>query len=283
MFSLAYVILPVSDRLPAEAIRASLAPFQRGTRGTLPESSLAFHDETGALQEVHESRFIFSEKGSGGIQIEGAGDTYPLDTQKVRNEMKQRGLRRWSVRFADEMDLDAFFDRFGMRLERHPDTGAFGRWLNPLGQWDWWDLGGRFDGWIIADQQVREGRSVADISSGPSAGRGILGNIGDVLADALGQERLSMVDVRNDRNIEMVATLLNDAREGRGNAFPATLVLPPGTVEDSLRWLKTWPEMGPREAFKWLGLVSHASWNEIVAATFARFEDHWAAAVAYHH
>ncbi len=92
-----------------------------------------------------------------------------------------------------------------------------------------------------------------------------------------------MVDVRNDRNIEMVATLLNDAREGRGNAFPATLVLPPGTVEDSLRWLKTWPEMGPREAFKWLGLVSHASWNEIVAATFARFEDHWAAAVAYHH
>ena len=61
MLSLAYVILPVCADPPAEAIRASLAPFQRGTRGTLPETSLAFKDETDALREAYQARFIFSE------------------------------------------------------------------------------------------------------------------------------------------------------------------------------------------------------------------------------
>ncbi len=57
------------------------------------------------------------------MQIEGDGDTFYLDTVgKVRDEMKRRGLRRWSVRFADEMDLGAYFDRFSITLERHPDT-----------------------------------------------------------------------------------------------------------------------------------------------------------------
>jgi hypothetical protein len=258
MFSLAYVILPVCADPSAEAIRASLAPFQRGTRGTLPEDSLAFKDETDALRDAYQAHFIFSETGTGGLQIEGADDIFHLDTQKVRTQMKRLGLQRWSVRFADEMDLDAFFDRFGKRLERHPGTGAFGRWLNPLGQWDWWDLGGRFDGHIVADQHVKEGRSVAEISSGPNTGRVIFANLGDVLADALGQAQLPLVDVQGDRNIEMVATLLRDALEERENAFPATLVLPPGSVKDSLRWLGTYPQMGPHEALSWLGLEGNA-------------------------
>jgi hypothetical protein len=243
---------------------------------------LAFHDEADVLREAHEARFVFSEKGAGGMQIEG-GDTFHLDIQKVRNEMKRLGLRSWSIRFADEMELDSFFDRFGARLERHPGTGAYGRWLNPLGQWDWWDLGGRFDGRIIGDQQMAQGRGVAEVSSGPNRGRTILVNIGDVLADALGQNPLPVLDVRNDRNIEVVATLLGDAREGRENAYPATVVLPPDSVEDSLRWLNGWPEMGPQKAFTWLGAAADARWREIVEAAYSRFEDHWAAAIAYHH
>jgi len=283
MFSLAYVILPVSDTPPAEAIRASMAPFRRGTHSDLPEGWLAFHDETDELLQAHEAHFTFTEKGTGGMQIEGDGDIFHLDTRKVGDEMKRLGLRRWSVRFADEMDLGAFFDRFSMRLERHPDAGTYGRWLNPLGQWDWWDLGGRFDGCIVGDRQIREGRSVAEVSSGPSPGRSVLANIGNVIADALGQEPLPLLDVQTDRNIELVATLLGDARAGRGNACPATLLLPPGTVENGLRWLKTWPKMGPQETFCWLGSAAEASWKEIVTAVYTRFENHWAAGVAYHH
>jgi hypothetical protein len=89
--------------------------------------------------------------------------------------------------------------------------------------------------------------------------------------------------VQTDQNIELVATLLEDARADRENACPGTLVLPPGTLEDRLRWLDTWPDLEPHAAFAWLGLSSEASWEDIVRAVYARFADHWAARVAYHH
>jgi hypothetical protein len=69
VFALAYVILPVSDTLPADAIRASLAPFQRGQRGDLPESWLSFHDGTEALLENYEAQFTFTMKGNGGCKL----------------------------------------------------------------------------------------------------------------------------------------------------------------------------------------------------------------------
>ena len=125
MFSLAYVILPVTDTPPSEAIR-DLLPRSSGGRGDLPEGRLAFHDETGELRQAHEAHFTFSELEKGGLQIEGGADIFHLDMRKLRDEMKRLGLRRWPVRFADEMDLEAFADRFGKGLERHPDTGSFG-------------------------------------------------------------------------------------------------------------------------------------------------------------
>ncbi len=283
MFSIAYVILPLAGALPAEAIRTSLAPFQRGGRGDLPEAWLTFHDETAALRQAHEARFAFTEKGTGGLQVEGDHQAYwSLDTSKVRDEMRRRGVQRWNIRFADTMDLEAFHTGFATRLERHPMTGGYGRWLNPLGRWDWWDLGGRFDGRIIGEPARGTGRSAAQISSGESRGRSILANIGAALEDALGQPPAAEIDVRSDRNIELVATLLTDAQAGRDHAYPSALVLPPGTAEDRLRWLDTWPDPGPAEAFAWLGLPPDAGWPAVVEAAYARFADHWAAGVAYH-
>ena len=72
------------------------------------------------------------------------------------------------------MDLAAFHAGFARPLERHPETGAYGRWLNPLGRWDWWDLGGRFDGRIIGEPARSAGRGAAQVSSGESRGRTLL-------------------------------------------------------------------------------------------------------------
>lgn len=283
MFSAAYVILPFADIPPGDAIRASLAPFQRGGRGDVPDSWLAFDDETDALRRVHEARFTSTECGKDGMHVEGGDHAHwHLDTATVCDEMRRRSLERWSVRFADTMDLDMFFARFTRDLERHPVTGGYGRWLNPLGRWDWWDLGGRFDGHIIGDPNRGMGRSVAQLSSGENRGRSILANLQDQLEEALGQAPMAEVDVLSNRNVELVTTLLADARAGRENAFPGALALPPGAVEDSLRWLDTWPEPGPAKAFAWLGLSADASWHAVVGAAYARFEDHWAAGVAYH-
>lgn len=282
MFDIAHVILPFADTPPADAIRASLARFQRGGSGDVPDDWLAFHDETDELLEAHEAAFTFTRLESGGLQFEGGGYAYwHLDTAKVLDEMRHLGLHRWPVRFADTMDLDTFAIRFGQPLERHPDTGDYGRWLNPLGRWDWWDLGGRFDGRIIGDSKRGEGRGIAAVSSGESPGRTILANIATVFEDVLGQEVPPLFDVRSDRNVELAATLLADARAGAEHAFPGALVLPPG-VPDRLRWLRHWPELGPADGIVALGLAPDAAWAAIVQAAYARFEDHWVAGVAFH-
>jgi hypothetical protein len=117
----------------------------------------------------------------------------------------------------------------------------------------------------------------------PKPGRIILANIENCLAKALGQDPIVSLDVHTDQNVELVATLFEDAHAGRDSAYPASLVLPPGVVEDSLRWLRDWPKLDPEGAFTWLGLSSESGWEAIVKATYARFENHWAAGVAYHH
>jgi hypothetical protein len=168
-------------------------------------------------------------------------------------------------------------------MKRHPVTGGYGQWLNPLGRWDWWDLGGRFDGLIIGERTDGAGLGAARISSGPSQGRAILANIADLFGAALGQPPEPTVDVRTDRNIELAETLLTDIRAHRDHARPGALVLPPGAVEERLRWLDTWPHLGPVEAFTWLGLPVDAEWLEVVEAAYERFQDHWVAGVAFHH
>jgi hypothetical protein len=287
VFSLAYVMLPFSDIAPAEAIRASLARFQRGRPGEVPDDWIGFDDDTEGVRHAHEAQFTFVHRDDSGPQMRGDFDAFwYIDSDRVGAEMRRQGIQRWSVRFADLMDLDTFFDRFGSpvlrRLERHPVTGGYGRWLNLLGHWDWWDLGGRFDGCIVGDPRRREGRGVARISSGENPGRRILVNLEDVLGEALGQDPVVEIDVLSDLNVELVATLLADAQAGREHAYPGTLVLPPGTVEDSLRWLEVPPGPMPAATLAWLGLAADASWQAVVEAAYVRFQDHWAAGVAYH-
>lgn len=287
MFALCYVLLPTSDRSPAEAITAALAPFQRGGPGSLPDAMLAFDDETAWVQRLHEAEYTFMREGSAGLRIQG-GDWWHLDTAKVTAEMDRRGIATWAVRFADlEPDPDAFFDAYVRDLVRHPATGRYGRWLNPLGRWDWWDLGGRFDGVITGDGR-RQGRQRSTLSSGPSAGRMVLRNIGDALERALGNDEPQMeIEVRADCNIELVSRLLMDARAGEEHALPGVLLLPPGSTEDGSRWIERWPLGEKGHALdasqqELLGLSRNASWNDVANAAYERFEGCWAAAVAYH-
>jgi hypothetical protein len=283
MFSLAYAILPFADAAPAESIRASLAPFQRGQRGDVPDDWLTFHDQTEALRRAHETRFTLTTTPEYGLQITGyKAEHWFVDGEKLRHEMQRRGLESWHVRFADTMDLDTFFNLFCNHLERHPVTGGYGQWLNPLGRWDWWDLGGRFDGYIIGEPSGRGEYSASKISSGPSRGRLILSNIADRLEQALGQEPVPTIDVASDRNVELAATLLADIQSGREQSYPGALILPPGFVEEHLRWLDCWPELRPVEAFSQLGLSRDASWPDVVKASYALFQDHWVAGIAYH-
>ena len=284
VFSYVYVILPVTAVPPAEAIRTSLAPFQRGTEKELGRDMVAFRDETNVVEDLYAAELEFSRSEGGGLQILGLQiggvDCGYLDTDAIREEMARRSVDRWRVRLADlAPNLDAFFDRFVRTLERHPQTGRFGRWLNPLGRWDWWDLGGRFDGFISGDTASRPRPDQGRISSGANTGRLLIGNVRELLTDPGDDESASAVP---DANIELVSTLLDHAKNGSRHAFPGALLLPPGPLEDRLGWIRTWNGVEPVEAVQALGLPSDATWEEVVIAAYERFADHWAAGVAYH-
>lgn len=280
MFSLAYVLLPFSGTPPARAIADSLARFERGGKGDVPEDWLRFHDETAAVRELHQTRFTFTK--AEGLRIEG-GEAWGLDARAVIAEMGRRGLSRWAVSFADiEPDLEAFARRFVTPFDRHPVTGGFGRWLNPLGRWDWWDLGGRFDGRIVGSRH-QPGRPTSAIMSGPSEGRAVLTAIEDALHEALEQAPPAGIDIHANNNIELVRRLAEDLEAWQNHAIPGALVLPPGATEDRLRWLHNWPSIGPGDALAALDLPESTDWRRVVEEVYGRFGDHWAAGVSYHH
>jgi len=287
MFCVAYVILPFSNSPPADAIRLSLAPFQLGgRREKIPGGWLAFHDDTEGLRMDHESAFTFVDEGKLGLRIEGGdGQLRCIHEGRVQDEMCRRGLQSWHVRFADIMDRESFLDRFTRGMERGPMPGTYGYWSNPFGRWDFWALGGRFDGYITGQAESGMPPSVPHVPSRLLGGvyALLLGHEG-LLDAALSQAPAPRIDVRNDRNIERAATLLANTKTQAEPDYPDAVVLPLGSVETRLRWLGEWNERADRdEALTWLGLTPHASWEEVVEASYARFEDHWVAGVAYHH
>lgn len=281
MFGLAYVILPFSDRPPAEAITQSLARFQCSGRGTLPEEWLRFRDETAELRAVYERTYNF--RLDRGLRTDGTCNDWYLSARAVIAAMEERGRDTWTVRFAEiEPDFAAFVAQYvSVPCERHPVTGGWGRWLNHLGQWDWWDLGGRFNGVITGNARDAVVSRPA-ISSGYSRGREAFEKLVDVLADVLGDDQPEEIDVASDDNIELVATLADAAASGLAHAIPGALVLPPGSAEDTERWLDAWPDLFALAGTDRAKSERRRAWNEIVATTYARFRDHWAAAVAYH-
>jgi len=92
MFALGYVILPFSATLPADAIRASLARFQRGQRGDLPESWLSFEDETEAFLEDYRAKTALNRKILDHL-LHGRGDGHHLrgDGHKDRHRQRSQG------------------------------------------------------------------------------------------------------------------------------------------------------------------------------------------------
>ena len=80
-----------------------------------------------------------------------------------------------------------------------------------------------------------------------------------------------------DLHVEMVSRLLEDARAGLAHAVPRAVLPPPGSAPDRLRWLSSWPEVGPADDLTWLGLPDRADWRSIVIGASERFPEHWAA------
>src|SRR5205085_1647566 len=156
---------------------------RQGGEDDFPRDKLAFDDVTDELEKLHRSKFRHNERG--GFTWEGGHvgtGTYYLRSGALDEHLKACRLERFEGTMAEiEPDFDRFVRDFA-DVVRDRSTGRYGRWLNPIGFWDWWDLGGRFNGAIVGERRPADGASI--ISSGSNPGRTILGN----LAVALGKD-----------------------------------------------------------------------------------------------
>jgi hypothetical protein len=150
MYGIAYVIIPTEFESLQAALDEALAPFRRGGPDEFPRKALAFDDVTDELRQLHRLPIALEAEGAGVVlQSKDAASAGDFDFAALAEFLRATGAPSWSGRFADiEPDLDAFARRFTRWKERDAHAGGYGRWLNPLGRWDWWELGGRFDGLV---------------------------------------------------------------------------------------------------------------------------------------
>ena len=279
-YGLAYVLIPASFASLQLELDHSLAPFRRGGRGDFPDEQLAFDDVTADLRRLHGATLTveLSERDGLAVRTATPNHLHLINLGAIGALLRGQGVQKWSGRL---LELEPDFDRFAAGCcpyERHPITGGYGQWLNPLGRWDWWELGGRFDG-VISGAAAREPRSSSHmISSGPSAGRALIDNV----ARALGGET-SDVEAEVEANLEPVAGLLAAADRGADQAFPTALVLPQASCPNDCRWIDniSWHQI-PTGARRLLDQGDDAGFAQLVHAAYRRFPDLAAAGVAYH-
>jgi hypothetical protein len=276
MYGLAYVLIPPHfNSLQAELDR-TLAPFRRGGDGDFPREKLAFDDVTEYFARLHGTRVRFNRDGSlTWSRIEDI--SHELCLLRLKEHMAACSLDRFEGALAElEPDFDAFVRRFTELGERDPTTGRYGRWLNPIGYWDWWELGGRFNGAITGER--RPAAIDQPISSGASRGRDVLGGIAAAFGATPSDEQAHI-----EANVELVETLRGAAVRNERRSKPTALVLPIGSCADEDRWLDDigWHEIRPGTR-RFLGAPPDADYASLVRAAYDRFADHAAAAVAYH-
>jgi hypothetical protein len=223
MYGIAYVIIPTEFASLQAVLDETLAPFRRGRPGDIPQEALAFDDVTDDLARLHS--LTITLKSEGADVVVQSTDMTPgvYDFDALRDFLQSVGAPSWTGRLADvEPDLDAFARRFTSWKARDPFAGGYGQWLNPIGRWDWWELGGRFDG-LLSGQRRPGAGSKSMISSGPSRGRDLLGGVGRALGGNPSEFEAGIA-----ANVDLVSSLLEAAQRGDNHAYPTAVVLPVG-------------------------------------------------------
>ena len=158
MYGLAYVLVPSRFVSLQSELDQTLARFRRGGEDLFPRAKLTFDDATDSLRRLHRRKFQYNPDGSvRWLDSDAAASSFDLRLLKLSEHMAACRLSEFEGTFAElEPDFDAFVRRFTDFDHRDPDTSRYGRWLNPVGHWDWWELGGRFNGRLRATGDLRE-------------------------------------------------------------------------------------------------------------------------------
>ncbi len=149
MYGLAYVLVPSKFASLQSELDQTLAPFMRGGADQFPRAKLAFDDATDGLARLHRAKFRYNSDRSLSWLDGDAASSFHLRLARLSEHMAACRLGEFEGTFEEiEPEFDAFARRFTDCERRDPATSRYGRWLNPIGFWDWWELGGRFNGAI---------------------------------------------------------------------------------------------------------------------------------------
>ncbi len=230
MYGLAHVLVPRAFTSLQSELDRTLAPFKRGGEDAFPRDKLAFDDATDRLARLHRAKFRLNIDGSLTWLDGDATPSLDLRLTRLAEHLAACRLDTFEGMFAEiEPDFDAFVRRFTDYQRRAPETGRYGRWLNPIGYWDWWELGGRFNGVITDDRRPAGAEQV--ISSGPSSGRAMLGNIVEAFGTRPRQDEAAI-----EANVELVETLkLAGDRDRDGGCLAVRLLCRRGSLVRSHR------------------------------------------------
>ena len=191
------------------------------------------------------------------------GCVYYLRSDRVSEHLNACRLDHFEGTLAElEPSFDTFVCRFTRCEARDAATSRYGRWLNPIGYWDWWELGGRFNGVITGDR--RPAASDHTISSGASSGRALMETIGTLLGAPDPDERTQV-----EANVELAETLKELGKRRRGQRLPTAVVLPVGYCADEDRWFDCveWHDIKPGTRAA-LGVSLEAEFRTLVRAAY---------------
>lgn len=278
MYGIAYVIIPTEFASLQGVLDEALAPFRRGGVGDLPHEPLAFDDVTEELRRLHRLPVTLTLEDGRVVLQTRALDIGDFDFVALHAFLVATDATSWTGRLSDvEPDFDAFVLRFTTWKTRDAQADGYGTWLNPLGRWDWWELGGRFDGLVSGQRRTGTG-SESMISSGPSGGRDLLGGV----VRALGGKP-SEIEAEIAANIDIVSALLEAARRGEEHAFPTAVVLPVDACESAFRWFDAlgWRPI-PAETKAFLSVPADASFKKVATAAYQCHAHMAVAGIAYH-
>lgn len=215
-----------------EDVEAALAPFREKDGDNLPREWLAFVDREDEYRQKYENES--TEKIV-------TPDGRLLDPWDERFKVKKEGslfpeteipehLERRKVPYRELYPTFEAYMEDWCGEERDVRTGRYGYWHNPKGKWDWYQIGGRWNGSLALKPGATSGRLGERARIHPS---------GAIGAAPLPVEP-NFVDSALKRDVDFAAM---EARSRKRTADDYHRYLT-GTEEDRKRWFfdeKDWP------------------------------------------
>lgn len=131
---------------------AQLAPFQENNMGDCPNEYLKFNDEEDDYKKRYETESVSCVKTIDGGLYSKWDNKFKVQTTDFfeQNEFEYpEGSEEIAVPFTQNYaSFEQFMDDHCGYSERDKTQGRYGYWENPNAKWDWYALGGRWQGML---------------------------------------------------------------------------------------------------------------------------------------